>query len=87
MLRKCAFPDCSRSATFGQMGLISSIETRDGVLRIEVRQRCADGTTQVLGLLACALTGEGASALAELAGLALEEHDLICPEAVIATGH
>jgi hypothetical protein len=68
------------------LGLFSSLEIRDGVLRIEVRQRHPDGTAPVVGLLACALTGQGPSALAEIARLALEEHDLVLAEGAPASG-
>lgn len=62
------------------LGLFSSLEARDGVLRIEIRQRRPDGTAPIVALLACALTGDGPCALAEISRLCLEEHDLVLAE-------
>lgn len=71
------------------MGLppyLSSIERRNGVLRIEIRERRSDGSTVVVGLLACDLSGPDGGALSELLSLALKQGHIVRAQPAANTG-
>lgn len=58
------------------MGIFTTIEERDGVLHLEVRERIAGGGHRIVALLACALGDPAEGALADLLRVLLERRNV-----------